>query len=429
MDQVILFERLGVALGVGILVGLERGWSARERAEGSRVAGIRTFAITGLLGGLWALLADWVGEIVLGFAFVAFALVIIIARVRVARETHDYGATTVVAALVTFALGAVAARGQLAIAAAGGVVTALLLGIKPTLHHWVERIEQEELLAVLKLLVMTLVLLPVLPDQGYGPWQALNPYELWWMVVLIAGTHFLGYIAVRLAGERRGIPMAGLAGGLVASTAVAISFSRLGRTDPGAARLYAAGIVLASAVMCARMLVVVALVGPTLLVDLAWLLVPAALAMLLAAAILWRGQASERTPGELASPRNPFELGMALKFGVLLAVVMLLARGLKAWLGDSGAYLLGLVSGIADVDAVTLSLARLAGADLAPAAAAGGIALAALMNTMVKGGIAAYAGGRGMALPVALAFGAAILAGGAGYAAAVLLSGLTSTGA
>jgi hypothetical protein len=226
MDELELFKRLGVALAAGMLIGLERGWHERAMPEGSRVAGIRTFAIVGLLGGLWALLGELVGEIALGFAFLAFAVVMIIARVRAAAKIDDYGITTVVAALVTFALGAIALRGQLSIAAAGAVVTALLLGIKPALHEFVERIEPEELNAVLKLLLMTIVLLPVLPDRGFGPWKALNPYELWWMVVLIATMHFVGYVAVKLVGEQRGIPLAGLAGGLIASTAVAVSFSR-----------------------------------------------------------------------------------------------------------------------------------------------------------------------------------------------------------
>ncbi|MHA1538035.1 MAG: MgtC/SapB family protein [Alphaproteobacteria bacterium] len=433
MDELELFKRLGVALAAGILIGLERGWHEREIAEGARVAGIRTFAIIGLLGGLWALIAELVGENVLGFAFVGFAVVMIVARTRVAPETKDYGVTTVVAALVTFALGAVAVRGQIAIAGAGGVVTALLLGVKPMLHQWVARIEEEELLAVLKLLVMTLVLLPVLPDKGYGPWRALNPYELWWMVVLIASIHFLGYLALKLAGSRRGIPLAGLAGGLVASTAVAVSFSRLGRQHPQSRRLFAAGIALASGVMFVRVLVIVAIVAPGLLQSLAWPMGAAAAAGLAGAAILTRagGRRSKQAKGVML--RNPFEFGMALKFGLVLAGVMLLSRALNTWLGDPGIYLVALVSGVADVDAISLSLARLTsglgaggglsgGGGLGADVAATGIVLAVLSNTIVKVGIAAYAGGRAMALPVGLALAGCVAAGAAGLAVTLLLS-------
>lgn len=421
MDELELFKRLGVALAAGMLIGLERGWHERAMPEGSRVAGIRTFAIVGLLGGLWALLGELVGEVALGFAFLAFAVVMIIARIRAAAKIDDYGVTTVVASLVTFALGAIAVRGQLSIAAAGAVVTALLLGIKPALHELVERIEAAELNAVLKLLLMTIVLLPVLPNRGFGPWKALNPYELWWMVVLIATMHFVGYVAVKLVGERRGIPLAGLAGGLVASTAVAISFSRLARKAPSASRLLAAGIVLASATMFVRVLVVVALVEPKLLPLLAWPLGGAALAAFAAAALLWRHKRTPATAEQEVIARNPFEFGMALKFGVLLAVVMVAARAVKAWFGDPGIYLLSLLSGVADVDAVTLSFSKLAGGDLTIAVAAIGIVLATVSNTLVKGGITIVSGGLGMARTAGLAFAASLVGGAAATALMLLL--------
>jgi len=421
MDELDLLKRLGVALAAGMLIGLERGWHERAMPEGGRVAGIRTFAIVGLLGGLWAVLGELVGEIALGFAFLAFAVVMIVARIRAAEKVDDYGVTTVVAALVTFALGAIAVRGQLSIAASGAVVTALLLGIKPVLHGLIERIERDELTAVLKLLLMTVVLLPVLPDRGFGPWKALNPYELWWMVVLIATMHFVGYVAVKLVGERRGIPLAGLAGGLVASTAVAVSFSRIGRKAPGATRLLAAGIVLASAVMFLRVIIVVGIIEPRLLPTLAWPLGGGALAGFAAAALLWRQQRSVTGAGHQAIARNPFEFGMAFKFGLLLAFVMIAARALKDWLGDTGVYLLSLLSGVADVDAVTLSLTKLAGGDLTMAVAATGIALAALANTLVKIGITCAAGGMAMARTAGLGLAASLAGGTAGAVLMLLL--------
>ena len=159
-------------------------------------------------------LAELLGEIVLGFAFLAFAGVMILARLQVARQTKDYGSTTVVAAMLTFVLGALAARGEIQVAVAAAVLTAMLLGVKPILHGWIARVSFDELLAVLKLLVMTAVLLPVLPDRGFGPWQALNPQETWLMVILIAGISFLGYVGVRLIGESRGLLLTALAGGL-----------------------------------------------------------------------------------------------------------------------------------------------------------------------------------------------------------------------
>ncbi|MEJ2119198.1 MAG: MgtC/SapB family protein [Alphaproteobacteria bacterium] len=421
MDELELFKRLGVALAAGMLIGLERGWHERAMPEGSRVAGIRTFAIIGLLGGLWALLGELVGEVALGFAFLAFAVVMIIARVRATAKIDDYGITTVVAALVTFALGAIALRGQLSIAAAGAVVTALLLGIKPALHELVERIEAAELNAVLKLLLMTIVLLPVLPDRGFGPWKTLNPYELWWMVVLIATMHFVGYVAVKLVGEQRGIPLAGLAGGLVASTAVAVSFSRLARKAPAASRLLAAGIVLASATMFVRVIVIVGVIEPKLLAILAWPFGGAALTAFAGAVLLWRHKKSSPPAKHDAIARNPFEFGMALKFGLLLAFVMIAARGLKDWFGAAGIYALSLLSGVADVDAVTLSLSKLAGVDLSLTVAAAGIALATVANTVVKAGITSAAGGMAMARTAGLAFAASLIGGVAATVVMLLL--------
>jgi uncharacterized membrane protein (DUF4010 family) len=421
MSEIELFERLGVALAAGMLIGLERGWHERAMPEGSRVAGIRTFAIIGLLGGLWGLLGELVGEIALGFAFLAFAVVMIVARVRAAVKSEDYGVTTVVAALVTFALGAIAVRGRLSVAAASAVVTMLLLGIKPTLHEFVERIEREELNAVLKLLLMTIVLLPVLPNRGFGPWHALNPYELWWMVVLIATMHFVGYVTVKLVGEQRGIPLAGLAGGLITSTAVAVSFSRLARNAPAASRLLAAGIVLASATMFVRVIVVVGVIEPKLLVLLAWPFGGAALTGFAAAALLWRHKHTPPAAKQEVIARNPFEFGMALKFGLLLAVVMIAARALKEWVGDAGIYLLSLLSGLADVDAVTLSFSKLAGVDLTMTVAAIGIALATVSNTLVKAGITIASGGLPMARTAGLGFAASLVGGAAATGAMLLL--------
>jgi len=416
-EQIALFGKLGLALALGILIGFERGWHERKEAEGSRVAGIRTFGLIGLLGGLWSALAEALGEILLGFALVAFAGVMAIARARAARETKDFGATTAIAALVTFALGALSVRGEMAAAAAGAVVTALLLGVKPILHGWLTRVSYEELLAVLKLLVMSLVLLPVLPNRGYGPWSALNPYELWFMVVLIAGISFVGYAAVRLAGERQGILLASLAGGLVASTAVAINFAGLAQKNPERRHLLAAGIGFAATTMYPRTLLIATAVAPILMKHLVLPLGAATLAGYLTAIFLWNRTRAEQQETELAL-RNPFEFTMALKFGLFLAAIMLLARAFQHWLGDVGILTLAVLSGVADVDAINLSLSRMAGDSLAVDVAAGGIVLAVVSNTLLKAGLATWIGGLGMAWPLAVSLGSGLVAGVAGFSLA-----------
>lgn len=411
MDTLVIFERLGVALAIGVLIGTERGWSERQGAAGSRVAGIRTFAISGLLGGLWMLLGDVVGPVLLGVAFAAFAAVITVVRIRATAATGDFGATTVVAAMITFALGALAAAGELAVAAASAVVTTLLLGAKEPLHALLRRIDYDELLAVLKLLAMTLVLLPVLPDQGYGPWGVFNPFDMWLMVILIAGISFLGYVAVRIAGSRLGVPLAGLLGGLASSTAVALSFARRGRGDAGRARLFGLGIAIASVTMLPRTLAVAAVINIEMAMAMAWPLGAATLAGAAVAGLFWH-----RPPGtpDETLPRlsNPFEFLPALQFGLLLAAVLFIAEALRQWLGDTGLVAVAAISGLADVDAINLAISHMAPEQVTVALGASVVLLAALVNTLVKVALSLIFGGVAVALPATAILGASIAAGG-----------------
>ncbi|MFA9460510.1 MgtC/SapB family protein [Thiohalorhabdus methylotrophus] len=418
MELLHLFQRLGLALALGLLIGLERGWQLRERSEGARLAGLRTFGLTGLMGGVWALLARDFGPAVLGVGFAALAVVVILAHLQMVRggDQPDHGITTVVALLLTFAFGALTVSGSMAVAAAGAVITAFLLGLKPVLHDWLRRLTEPELFAALKLLLISVVILPVLPNRGLGPWGALNPYALWWMVVLIAGISFVGYFAVKLMGPNRGVPLTGLAGGLASSTATTLSFSRLGRRQPDLRRLLAAGVALSAATMFPRIALEAAVVNSDVLPVLGPVMATMTALGFLAAGLLWWKAGNGDTPGEVAL-QNPFEIGPALQFGFLLATIMLLAEGARAWLGDAGVYLLAGVSGLTDVDAITLSLSRMAQGELSTHVAARAITLAAMVNTVVKGGLVVGIAGRGMAGPVAAAFGV-VLAGGM---AAVLL--------
>lgn len=404
-----MFLHLAVSLAIGLLIGLERGWQEREAPEGSRIAGLRTFGLIGFLGGLWAVLAEQFGALVLGIAFAVLAALMMLAHREDVRRNRDLGITTVVAALVTFALGSLAVLGQVAAAAAGAVLTMTLLSLKPVLHHWLRRLEYRDLTAVIKLLLISVVVLPALPDAGYGPWQALNPYRIWWMVILIAALSFAGYIAIKWAGTRRGLLLTGLLGGMVSSTLTTVNFSRLAREDRLAGPA-SAGIVLAATVMFPRMLAAVAVINAALLSTLA---VPLGLMTCAAASGAW--WLNRRQSGEHGEPGldlgNPMELLPALKFGALLALVMLLARGMHAWLGHSGIYAAAAVSGLTDVDAITLSLAQMAQGTVDEYVAARGIVLAALVNTAFKGGLAVVIGGRAVAQRVLPVFGLTVAAG------------------
>ncbi len=388
------FYSLGIALGLGLLIGLERGWKEREQAEGQRIAGIRTFALIGLLGGAWGLLAHETGTALLAVAFASVAVVLAVAYALTQHrsEDPDIGITGIIAALLAFAFGAMAGLGHGPLAAAGAVVTTILLGLKPILHAWVRRLEERELYAALKLLVISVVILPLLPNEGYGPWEALNPYRIWWMVVLITGISFVGYFAMKIVGERKGILATGLFAGLASSTAATVSLSRIARGSQGAENLLAAGILVAGATMFPRMLVVSSIFNWSLATALLWPLLAMGAVNYLAAALFWRWS-GKGSGTEVARLKNPFELGPALLFAGLLAALMLLSRALSDRYGDTGIYLLSAASGLADVDAITLSLANMASEDLATSAAALAILIAAFVNATVKAGLATGIGG------------------------------------
>jgi uncharacterized membrane protein (DUF4010 family) len=409
-EQLQVFYRLGVALAIGLLIGVERGWQERAAGEGRRIAGVRTYGLIGLLGGAMALLGERLGGLVPALAFVALAGVLTSAHIVNLETEKDVGITSLVAALVTFGLGAVAALGEVAVAAAAGVVTVLLLGSKPLLHRWVGALEWEELRAAIRLLLISVVLLPILPDRGYGPWGALNPYAIWWMVVLVAAISFAGYFAIKAGGTRRGTAFMGLFGGLAASTAVTLHFSRSARSKPALVPLMGMGILLACGTMFPRMLLIASLVHPPLFRPLLAPTVVMALMTFVPAFWSWRRQ--PRPPADAGSPlRNPLELGTALGFGLLLAAILLLGTALQHWFGDAGVLALAAASGVADVDAITLSLARLSQDELGLRIAALGIVLAAAVNTGVKGGMAMAIGGRELGRTVTLPLAACALVG------------------
>jgi uncharacterized membrane protein (DUF4010 family) len=429
IDNTEIYPRLLLALGVGLLIGFERGWQAREAEAGARAAGIRTFTLIGFLGGLAGLLGEMMGDAVLAVVFAAVGLLVLAVYVMNRREGGDKGLTTDIAALITFALGVVAVRGDMVMAAAGAVVTAAFLGVKAPLHAFLQRVRRTELDAVLKLLLISVVLLPVLPDKGYGPGGVWNPYVLWWMVVLVSGVSLAGYLAMRLVGARRGTLAMGLVGGLASSTAVTVSSARMARTGPPLATHLAAAIAAATGVMMLRTLAI-ALVLFGAFGAYASMLAPpfvaAALGAFAAAWLLSRAAARAGSGADEATPqtRTPENIGTALEFALVLAVVILVAHYARGWLGTSGVLATGAISGLVDVDAVTVSMTRMATAPTDPlslSAAAAAILVASVVNTLVKVGIAAAIGNRRLTLLTAGTVAASLGAGAAGYALAAAL--------
>ncbi len=409
-DEHQTFYYLGVALAIGLLIGVERGWTGRGAQEGGRVAGVRTYGLIGLLGGALATLPQYLGAWLLGLAFVGLAGLLATVYAVNRRHGGDVGITSLVAGLLTFVLGALAATGEVVIAVAAAVITTLLLSYKPLLHSWVRALEGEELRAGIKLLLISVVLLPILPNQGYGPGQVLNPYQIWWMVVLIAVISFVGYFAIKIGGTRRGALFTGLFGGLASSTAVTLHFSRTSRRDPSLAPVMAMGILLACGTMFPRMLLVSSVLNGDLF---KLMLVPAtimALIVYLPALRHWRSQA--HVASSTTSPlKNPLELVPAVSFGLLLALVLLLGKALQSGFGETGVLSLAAASGVADVDAITLSLARMSQDDLALHVAVMGVVVAASINSLVKAGMATFIGGRDVGHRVGLPLVASAVGG------------------
>lgn len=395
------FYFLSVSLAIGLLIGLERGWEEREAGEGRRVAGLRTYGLLGLFGGVVALLSDHFGPLVLGLTFAAVAVGLTAVYIVNLPTEGDVGITSLVAALLTFGFGALAATGEVAIAAASAVVTTLLLSYKPQLHRWIRGLETAELRAVIKLLIISVVLLPILPNRGFGPWRALNPFEIWWMVVLIAAISFTGYFAVKIGGPRRGIVFTGLFGGLASSTALTMHLSRMERRSSGMTPILAAGVLLACGTMLPRMLLVASLINPALF---PLLVVPALVMSLLVygpAVKYWQSGLPQDT--RIGSPlQNPLELKAALTFGALLALILLLGKALQAWFGNAGLFALAAASGVTDVDAITLSLARMSAGDVTARTCATGIVIAGAVNSLAKAGLAAGIGGGRIGMKVGL---------------------------
>lgn len=304
------------ALAVGLLVGIERGWSGRKEDEGDRVAGLRTFSLIGLLGGVSAQLSDITGQWVLGAGFAAVVVMAVASHIVGMRAKNDIGITTEFAMMLTFALGAWASLGFYIYAFATTAIVVALLGIKPVLHRWLQNIQTEEVYAGIKLLVISLVLLPLLPNQGYGPWNALNPYWIWWMVVLISGISFVGYFAIKYAGNRMGTLLTAITGGLASSTAVTLSMAQLAKPHVKKT-LFMSGVIVAASIMFIRVLIEVAIVNAPLL-NHVWLPISVMfLCLLLGGVWLWFGN-KENQPDSEIEMNNPFKLSTALQFGALL---------------------------------------------------------------------------------------------------------------
>lgn len=380
-----LIRRLAVALAIGLLVGAERHWREREEAEGRRTAGVRTFGLTGLAGGIVAALAAPLGPVggavLLAAGLLAVIAVLLPFALREAEAEGRFSATSQVAAVATYALGALAVAGEVRAAGAAAVAMTAVLAARESLHGLMARITWAELRSAILLLSMTLVALPLVPDVPI-PWLAeVNPYKVWTLAILLAGISFLGYLAVKLGGERKGLLLAGAAGGLVSSTAVTLA-NAAAAAKGGPAGGLAAGALVAGIVSCLRTAGLAALVAPPIGMAL-WPALTAAAAGMAAVAALLALRRTMVADGD-AALGNPFEIGAVLRMALLLAGVGALAKFGSAKLGGAAVLVIAAVTGLTDVDAITLSVPLLAPMTITEALAAQAVAVAVGSNIVAK---------------------------------------------
>ncbi|HZJ15130.1 MAG TPA: MgtC/SapB family protein [Chthoniobacteraceae bacterium] len=400
------FLQIGVALALGLLVGMQR-----ERT-GSVVAGVRTFPLITMFGTVCALLAQEFGGWVLAAGLVAMTGMAITANVLKQKKGEvDPGTTTEVAVVLLFAVGALTVQ-SLELAVIVGGVTVMLLQLKAEMHRIVASIGEREVKAIMQFVVITLVILPVLPRKGYGPEGVLNPFQIWLMVVLIVGISLTGYVLFKLLGTRKGTLIGGMLGGLISSTATTVSFARLSRGDLPAVPALAAVILIASAVTFIRVLALIATVAAPAFPKLAPpLTAMAAIMTVVSGSVFLFCRRQEIAPPE---PENPAELKPAIIFGLLYAGVLLLVAVARERFGQAGLYSVAILAGLADMDAITLSTSQLVNAGtLSPDTGWRAVLIAALSNIVVKCGIVAVLGSRGLLWRVAAAFAIAVAAGGA----------------
>ncbi len=404
--------RFGLALLIGALVGLEREFVQQQAGEPA-FAGIRTFALMAMLGAVMAYMTQEQGLLLFGVGYAALALLVWASYLRGLFHGVQDGITTEVAALLVPLLGAMVVWGPAQLAAALGVVTALILSLKPRLHTIARTMSAQDLWATLEFALIAGVVLPILPDRAFDPYGVLNPYGIWRLVVFVSGIGFFGYVLMKVLGAERGIGLAGILGGVVSSTATTLSFAGRSRKNPTLAPAFGRAIILASAMMFPRVLLEVWFVHPPLVFQVLLPVGAMFLASLVVMFLLWKRESTRGEENEdLLELSNPLNLSIAIKFALLFVVVLLAVRVAERSFGETGVYVTSLITGLADVDAITLSVAELAAVgQIEHGVAAVAILIAVVVNTASKAALAVILGGPQLYPVILPAFGAMILAG------------------
>jgi uncharacterized membrane protein (DUF4010 family) len=413
-----LLQRLAVAGGIGLLVGVERGWRERDSGAGKRTAGVRTFTLTGLLGGIFGALARTLDDptasaILLAVASLTFSATFAAYRLREIEHEKSFGVTTVVAAIATFALGAYALLGDMTVAAAAAVAMVVVLASREGMHDWLRRITWPELRAAIVLAAMTFIALPIIPDESYGPYGGVNFRQVWLLAVLLAAVSFVGYVAVKRFGAGQGLLLAAAAGGLVSSTAVNVTAARRAMAGEADVGLLAASSVLSTGVALLRTLGIVAVLNATVALHTAGPLLVAAAVAFLMTFLLAKNNLRAKSKSALKL-RNPFSLRETLVLAALLAIVKFITGVVTEYFGSAGALIAATTGGLVDTDSVTYTMAELGrGGTLTPTLAAIGVLLGVASNNFFKVASGFALGGTAFGIRMAAGLGAAMVAGAA----------------
>jgi uncharacterized membrane protein (DUF4010 family) len=403
-------EAAGVIVAIlgGAAVGVERQHSGHATGPDARLGGIRTFTLLGIVAGI----AGWLTrhDYALPAGLIIAGAVALIVAGYVRASTRDIDGTTEVAALVVLAAGVLGGLGELRLSAALTTITVLLLVEKPRLHRLVDRIDETTLLAAARFAVMSVVVLPLLPEGPFGPAPGVRPRELWMLVLLFSGMSFVGYFAQRMAGAA-GYPITGLLGGLVSSTSVTLTFARLSKSHAGQAAPLATGVVAASTVMFLRVAVAVAVLDASLLWPLAAYLAPAFASGVIALALAWRSMRGSR--GSKSELKNPLQFRAALEMAAVFQVVLFAVHFIRTRMGEGGLLAGGFVLGLTDVDALTLSMTRSVATGTTIDAACRAILMGIIANSLMKAVIAVTIGERRFAWQTAASLAAMAAAGAA----------------
>ena len=388
-DLFILLQKLGVAILIGLLIGMEREHSRTK--DDKTFAGIRTTPLIALLGFIAGLIASFTSYWIYFIIFAGFSSLVTTSHVFSAK-TGKLGGTSEIALLIAFLLGTIVYFNYIILAAVIAVIVTLFLTLKIQLHQFVGKISEEDIFATLKLAIITVIVLPLLPDKNYGPLEVLNPRLIWYMVILVSGISFIGYVLVKILGEGKGISITGLLGGMVSSTAVAYSLSKKSKENNLLSPNFAVGIILASTIMYLRIFIVVLILKSSLINSL-WipLLLFTIVGFVVSLLMSRRFLNGKHEPIELT---NPFRLKPAILFGIIFGIVILAAKAAQVYFGAGGLYLASALAGITSVDAIVISLSKIANGSTATDVIVIAIIIATITNNVVKSLITLFAGSK-----------------------------------